>query len=61
MTDHQRARRARKSKAFFAKLALRAAEAGDKREAQRLLTAATFKQATEHFARAVIISERIAA
>lgn len=62
MTDHQRARRARKSKAFFARLAERAALAGDRKEAERLLTAATFKQATQHFAEAVIISQgRIAA
>jgi hypothetical protein len=44
MTEHQKARRARKSAAFFAKLALRAGEAGDKAEAQRLLAAAQAKQ-----------------
>lgn len=50
MTDHQRARRARKSKEFFAKLALRAVEAGDKLEAMRLATAAQRKLTTQKLA-----------
>lgn len=44
MTLHQKARRARKSKAFFARLAERAALAGDKTEATRLLTASLLKR-----------------
>jgi len=55
MTDYQKARRAAKSKAFFAKLAERAAIAGDKPEALRLLTAATRKR-TEASLSAAILS-----
>lgn len=44
MTDHQVARRARKSKEFFARHAERAALAGNKNEATRLLTVATRKR-----------------
>lgn len=54
MTDHQTARRAAKSKAFFARLALRAAEAGDAREAERLLTWATRKRTVQRITQAVI-------
>jgi len=43
-TPHQIARRARKSKAFFAKLAQRAALAADQPEALRLLTASQRKR-----------------
>ena len=56
MTDHQRARRARKSKAFFAKRAEVAALAGNAKEAARLLTAALRKQATQHLSTAVLVS-----
>ena len=56
MTDHQRARRARKSKAFFARHAERAAIAGNAKEAARLLTAALRKQTTQHLAAAVLVS-----
>lgn len=56
MTDHQRARRARKSKAFFARHAERAALAGNAKEASRLLTAALRKQATQHLSTAVLVS-----
>lgn len=41
---YQRARRARKSKAFFARRALAAATGGDVREAQRLLAVAEGKK-----------------
>ncbi|USN14484.1 hypothetical protein PAPPERLAPAPP_01150 [Brevundimonas phage vB_BpoS-Papperlapapp] len=56
MTDYQRARRARKSKAFFAKRAEAAALAGNAKEAARLLTAALRKQATQHLSTAVLLS-----
>jgi hypothetical protein len=45
MTDHQKARRARKSALFFAKLAARAAAANNVKEAARLVAAADAKQA----------------
>lgn len=61
MTDYQRARRARKSKQFFAKLAERAAMGGDLPEANRLLTAARYKSAVQSTARAVLISQGIPA
>lgn len=54
MTDHQRARRAAKSKAFFAKLAERAAIDGDKPEALRLLVAATRKRTEAKIAGAIL-------
>lgn len=53
MTDHQKARRARKSKAFFAKRALAAATTGNRTEALRLLSVATRKSAAAALARAV--------
>ena len=56
MTAHQRARRARKSKAFFAKRAEVAALAGNAREATRLLTAALRKQTTQHLSTAVLLT-----
>jgi hypothetical protein len=56
MTDHQIARRARKSKAFFAKRAEAAALAGNKTEALRLLTVARRKGTTQRLAQAVIVS-----
>lgn len=54
MTDHQKARRAAKAKAFFAKLAQRAAIAGDKPEALRLLTAATRKRTEANLSLAIL-------
>lgn len=50
MTDHQRARRARKSKAFFARHAERAALAGNAQEAMRLATVATRKRTVQKLA-----------
>jgi hypothetical protein len=52
MTDHQRARRARKSRLFFAKLALRAGQASNESEMLRLYTAALYKGAAMHLATA---------
>jgi hypothetical protein len=46
-----------KSKRFFAKLAERAALSGNRREANRLLTAALYKGAVQATARAVLISQ----
>lgn len=61
MTDHQRARRARKSKAFFAKLAERAALAGNKPEARRLYVAALRKKTTQSLSLAVQIAAGVPA
>lgn len=61
MTDHQRARRARKSKAFFAKLAERAALANDRAEAMRLHTWAIRKKTQATLAAAVLVASGIAA
>lgn len=54
MTPHQRARRAAKSKAFFAKLAERAALSGNRPEAERLLTWAIRKRTDASLAAAVL-------
>lgn len=54
MTDHQVARRARKSKEFFARHAERAALAGNKNEATRLLTVATRKRTVWRIAATVL-------
>jgi hypothetical protein len=61
MTDHQRARRARKSKIFFAKLAERAALAGNLRETERLLTAMSRKRFVQHITESVSRMEAITA
>lgn len=55
MTDHQTARRARKSALFFARHAERAALGGNKREAQRLHAVALRKNARAKIARALLI------
>ena len=56
MTDHQRARRARKSKQFFARHAERAALAGNRGEAMRLHTVALRKGMVQRLAQAVMVS-----
>lgn len=56
MTDHQRARRARKSKQFFARHAERAALAGNRGEALRLQTVAIRKGTVQRLAEAVMLS-----
>jgi len=61
MTDHQRARRARKSKAFFAKLAERAALANDRAEAVRLHTWAIRKKTQATLAAACLAAAGLAA
>lgn len=58
MTDHQRARRSRKSRLFFAKRALEAGKAGDTVEMQRLYTCALRKGTVMKLADAL---QRIAA
>ena len=50
MTDHQTARRARKSKVFFARLAERAAMSGDAAEANRLMAWTLRKRAAQNIA-----------
>lgn len=55
MTDHQTARRARKSALFFARHAERAALGGNKAEAQRLTAVALRKNARAKIARALMI------
>lgn len=57
MTEHQRARRAAKSKAFFAKRALAAALAGNKAEALRLMAWAHRKRASAAIASAIVSIE----
>jgi len=57
MTDHQRARRAAKSKAFFARRAEVAALAGNKSEALRLLAWAHRKSASAALASAIVAIE----
>lgn len=55
MTDHQTARRARKSALFFARHAERAALGGNRAEAQRLHAVALRKNARAKVARALLI------